>query len=188
MTGVRPVGLPAVKRLSDFHEVNVRTYVHNQGCNPGVWFFSLDAANALTVRLARGLWHLPYHFASMSLQRPEGPGTARVEYRSRRLWPGPVPGTCEVDYQPTGTPHTSKPGTLEHFLSERYILYARRGRTLYEGRVHHSPYPLQTADVSRLDESLLSAAGIDRPDDTPLAHYAAEVRVKIFPIRRVRSH
>ena len=52
MTGVRPVVLPAVPGLSNFHEVNVRTYVH-RGQDPGVWFFSLDAANALAVK-ARG--------------------------------------------------------------------------------------------------------------------------------------
>lgn len=186
MTGVRPVGLPAIKRLSDFHEVNVRTYVHNHGRNPGVWFFSLDAANAVAVRLARGLWHLAYHFAAISLQRPDGPATARVEYRSQRLWPGPLPAGCALEYEPAGMPKAATPGTLEYFLAERYILYARRGRTLYEGRVHHSPYPLQTANVLRLEESLLNASGIVKPDVPPLTHYAAEVRVKIFPIRRVR--
>src|SRR4051812_24259993 len=45
MRGVRPVGLPAVPWLSNFHETNVRTYVHAGGRDPGVWFFSLDAAN-----------------------------------------------------------------------------------------------------------------------------------------------
>jgi uncharacterized protein YqjF (DUF2071 family) len=77
-------------------------------------------------------------------------------------------------------------GTLEHFLTERYVLYAKRGTKLYLGRVHHTPYPLQTAELSRLDESLLLASGILRPEAPPLAHYASEVRVKIFPIRRIR--
>lgn len=53
MMGVRPVGLPAVPRLSKFHETNVRTYVHFHGREPGVWFFSLDAANILAVKIAR---------------------------------------------------------------------------------------------------------------------------------------
>ena len=45
MTGVRPVGVPPVRGFSSFHETNVRTYVHRNGLDPGVWFFSLDAAN-----------------------------------------------------------------------------------------------------------------------------------------------
>ncbi len=69
MTGVRPTGLPAIAGLSSFHETNVRTYVHIYGRDPGVWFFSLDAANTIAVRLARGLFHLPYHRARMFLER-----------------------------------------------------------------------------------------------------------------------
>jgi uncharacterized protein YqjF (DUF2071 family) len=183
MTGVRPVGFPAVRRVSDFHEVNVRTYVHYQGRDPGVWFFSLDAANALAVRIARSLWCLAYHFARMSLKTSEN---GRISYRSERLWPEPTPASCDLEYQPTGTPTKSTPGTLEHFLAERYVLYARRRANLYLGRVHHTPYPLQTAELNRLDESLLLASGILRPDVPPLVHYASEVRVKIFPIRRIR--
>jgi hypothetical protein len=68
MTGVRPVGLPAVAGISSFHETNVRTYVRVADCDPGVWFFSLDAASAIAVRLARWLFYLPYHYARMFLE------------------------------------------------------------------------------------------------------------------------
>ena len=54
MTGVRPTLLPAIRRCSDFHEVNVRTYVHFRGRDPGVWFFSLDAADPFAVAFAVG--------------------------------------------------------------------------------------------------------------------------------------
>lgn len=59
MTGVRPVLLPAAPCLSNFHETNVRTYVHLDGKDPGVWFFSLDAANSVAVKLAQWLFKLP---------------------------------------------------------------------------------------------------------------------------------
>src|SRR5437870_3076049 len=49
MTGVRAEGAPAIPLLSRFHETNLRTYVHAAGRDPGVWFFSLDAANAAAV-------------------------------------------------------------------------------------------------------------------------------------------
>ena len=62
MTGVRPVGVPPVPGLSSFHETNVRTYVRLGDRDPGVWFFSLDAANRIAVKLARSLFHLPYHY------------------------------------------------------------------------------------------------------------------------------
>ncbi len=77
------------------------------------------------------------------------------------------------------------PGSLEYFLVERYVLYNAVHGRLYRGRIHHEPWPLQGADVSGLEETLLAAAGIARPDEPPLAHYGREVRVEIFPAERV---
>lgn len=186
MTGVRPVWSPPVRGLSDFHETNVRTYVHYEGRDPGVWFFSLDAANAIAVRIARALWKLPYHFARMSLGRD---GDGRICYESERLWPSPLPGACRAQYTPDGTPAPARPGTLEHFLAERYVLYARsRTGRLLRGRVHHAPYPLQTARLHVLNETLIAAAGIALPrphEPPPLVHYARQVNVEVFGLRRL---
>ena len=183
MTGVRPVLLPAVPGLSDFHEVNVRTYVHHRGRDPGVWFFSLDAANAVAVKLARWTYRLPYHLARMRMDPPDGAADPRViAYESERLRPAPLPARCRLRYEPTGNPAPAEPGTLEHFLAERYILYAHARGRLFTGRVHHAPYPLQPARVLDLDETLIAANGIARPDSPPLAHYAREVRVRIYPL------
>jgi Uncharacterized conserved protein len=186
MRGVRPVWAPPVRGLSDFHEVNVRTYVHFEGRDPGVWFFSLDAANAIAVRLARALWRLPYHFARMHLRREDDDGT--VDYGSERLWPGPTPGVCRMRARPEGTPTPARPGTLEFFLAERYLLYAFRGGTLYRGQVYHTPYPLQAARLLSLENTLVPAAGIGvaNPASPALAHYAAGVDVDVFPLERVR--
>ncbi len=85
-----------------------------------------------------------------------------------------------------GVPAAALPGTLEHFLVERYLLYSRAGRTLYRGRVRHEPYRLQTAEVLSLEENLVAAAGIARPDAPPLAHYARGVRVEIFGLEKVK--
>lgn len=179
MRGVRPVGLPAVSWLSDFHETNVRTYVHQDGAFPGVWFFSLEAANSVAVVLARTLFSLPYHRARMSLERDEG---GVIRYASERLWPGQTPATSEARVLPSGEASASTPGTLEHFLLERYLLYAvHRGR-LHRGQVHHSPYLAQTTEVLSLTESLLAASGLERPPETPLAHFSEGVDVEIFPI------
>ena len=187
MTGVRPVGLPPVPGLSSFHETNVRTYVHREGRDPGVWFFSLDAANRVAVSLARRLYHLPYHFARMFLEREPGaqPDPARpILYAGIRVRPDPAPASYLVRARPVGPVSQARPGTLEHFLVERYILYALANDRLYEGRVHHAPYPVQGAEVHTLDESLLAASGIRRPDVMPLAHFARGVDVKVYALRR----
>lgn len=183
MRGVRPRGLPAVGFLSDFHETNVRTYVHFQGKAPGVWFFSLEAANAVAVRLARAWFKLPYHYADMSLEL--GGAQGPIAYRSTRRWPPPAPATCAVRCTPRGPAAASVPGTLQHFLVERYFLYSRSGDALYRGQVHHTPYQVRSADVEGLDESLLAAAHLPRPAEAPLAHFSEGVDVDVFRLRRV---
>lgn len=190
MTGVRPLWAPAVRGISNFHETNVRTYVHMNGRDPGVWFFSLDAASRVAVTVARTFWHLPYHHARMSLDvRASGVGSAgEIRYVTERLGPPPVPAGCKVTTRVLGDVSPALPGTLEHFLAERYILYADTGGgSLSMGRVHHAPYPLQRAEVVAWEESLLAAAGIARPNDAPLAHYAEGVDVEIFALEPLGS-
>ena len=183
MRGVRPSWAPALPWLSRFHEVNVRTYVHHQGRDPGVWFLSLDAANPIAVAVARTIWKLPYHFARMALERD---GEA-IRYASDRRWPRPRPAACGLRYEPIGPVLPAALGTLAHFLVERYILYAfARGR-LFSGRVHHAPYPLQAGRVTALDESLLAAAGLRRPEEPPLVHYASGVEVEAFALAPARN-
>jgi uncharacterized protein YqjF (DUF2071 family) len=189
MTGVRPVGLPPVWGLSSFHETNLRTYVRLGARDPGVWFFNLEAASSMAVRLARRLFHLPYHYARMFLEHEAAaPATtpATILYAGVRRWPGPLPVSYAVKAAPVGPARRAAPGTVEHFLVERYILYAVSNSRLYQGRVHHTPYPLQSANLLFLDENLISAAGVKRPDISPLAHFAAGVDVEVFPLVAVK--
>lgn len=183
MRGVRLSWLPPVPGTSDFHETNLRTYVHHRGKNPGVWFFTLEAAAWLPVQVARAGWHLPYHYAKMSLARG---ADGVIDYASERRSPPPLPAHCKVRYQPAGAPSAAVAGTLEHFLAERYLLYADTGRgRIQRGQVHHAPYPLQTATVHSWEESLFAACGIARPDAEPMAHYASGVDVEIFDLEDI---
>ena len=141
------------------------------------------------MRLARRLFHLPYHDARMFLEfekavgtEPDSPGSILYAGVRRRL--GPLPASYLIRGAVIGPIEPAQPGTLEHFLAERYLLYSRRGGELYRGQVHHAPYPLRKAAVLSLDESLLAAAGIVRPSGAPLAHFAAGVDVEVFPLRR----
>jgi len=75
------VGLRHLGRMpwvSSFAELNVRTYVKGGG-KAGVWFFSLDAASRIAVRVARARFHLPYFDARMRCVAKPGPDRAEVE-------------------------------------------------------------------------------------------------------------
>jgi hypothetical protein len=168
---VRPRLLPALPRLSIFPEINVRTYVRHSD-RPGVWFLSLDARSRLAVRAARRFFHLPYHHARMHLVASD----ERVEYASVRE--GAARAAFRGRYGPSGPAASAAPGTLEHFLTERYCLYARSpaGR-LYRCEVHHAPWPLQTAWAEIEANSMAEPAGIELPTAPDLLHFASRLEV-----------
>ncbi|HEV2719127.1 MAG TPA: DUF2071 domain-containing protein [Thermoanaerobaculia bacterium] len=187
LTGVRPVLTPAMPWISSFHEVNVRTYVHRAGRDPGVWFFSLDASSAIAVAAARAAYHLPYFHAAMDLQESaEDPPL--IDFQSRRNDPGgTAPAGARIRYAPMdGIVKHAAPGTIEHFLIERYILYTVDDEhRLCRARIHHEPYSIQRADVLDCEETMIWAAGIKRPGSAPLRHYAREVNAKIYALEKL---
>lgn len=181
MRDVAPRWAPSIPGISHFHEMNVRTYVHWQGRNPGVWFFSLDAAGTIAVLAARAGWDLPYHRASMDM-RIDGD---RVRYASRRLWPGPKPADLTVEYTIGASIGSATPGTFEHFLAERYILFAAGKRGIRMGQVHHKPYPLCRAEVHSLEQTMVEVQGLARPEGPPLALCSPGVDVDIYGLTEI---
>ena len=183
MTGVRPRLLPAVPALSDFPELNLRTYVTAEG-KPGIWFFSLDAHNPVAVRLARATFHLPYFDASMSCEASGG----EVLYRSIRTHRGAAGAEFAARYGPSGEPFESGPGTLENFLTERYCLYAadKRGN-VSRGDVHHHLWPLQPAEAEVEKIAMTEQIGVTLPRTDPLLHFSERLDVLAWLPRRIAS-
>lgn len=177
MCGVRPVWSPSVPGLSNFLELNVRTYVHDNNGTPGVWFFSLDASNAVAVWLAHTFFKLPYFHARMRARATP----ATVDYWSQR-------GELEPDhfvYQPVGPVRLTEPGSLDFFLVERYLLYAHDAGHLFSGRVHHPPYALRAVKVLEHSTHLLTSAGLEPPSRIyDHAIYSSGVDVNIFALQR----
>ena len=180
MRGVRPRFAPAFAPVSNFRELNVRTYVHRDGRDPGIWFFSLEAANRLAVILARTFWHLPYRHARMSMAH-EGD---EIRYSSERRWPGPLPATFRARWRIGESLGVSEAGSFEFFLVERYILYADLGaRGLRIGRVHHQPYPLQRAELLELEQNLLAACSLPASSGAPHVLFSPGVDVEVFGLK-----
>ena len=180
MTGVRPWWFTPVPGVSTFPETNVRTYVRCRG-EPGVYFFSLDAGNSLPVHVARRVWHLPYHRAEMTLGRDGD----RVAYRSRRLWPGTAGVGCAIEASVAGPPAVAEPGTAEHFLCERYLLFCEGRAGLLRGRVFHTPYPLRPVAVNGFADTLVEDAGFGVPPAFDHATFSDGVDVKIYGLHPV---
>jgi uncharacterized protein len=177
MSGVRARGLPAIPGVSRFPELNVRTYV-TYGAKPGVYFFSLDAASLLALKTARALYHLPYFHANM---KAEIAGD-EIVYRSVRH---EAAAEFRGRYGPVARVQPSRPGSLEHWLTERYCLYTVHKGGVYRGEIHHAPWPLQDAAAEIATNSMARAAHIILPDAKPLLHFAKQLDVLIWPLRQV---
>jgi uncharacterized protein len=174
----RPVGVPralAVRLL----ETNLRTYVRAADGQPGIYFFSLDASSLLAVAAARVFYGLPYFPAAMSMRRE----SARVVYASRRR--GARGARLEVAWSIGATLGSAAAGTRDHFLVERYALFVARRGGLYRARVRHRPYPLCHVVVEHLSETLLRAAGLPAPVESPFCHFSPGVDVDVFWLERV---
>ena len=180
MWGVRPVFVPPMPGVSAFHELNVRTYVHHRGV-PGVWFFSLDANNALAVWAARTFVHLPYFNAEIILKQTDN----TIEYSSRRTRKGASPALLETKWTILDAIDETEPDSLPFFLTERYCLYAARHDKLYRMRVFHRPWPLQNATLSTCNSTMVDAVGVPSPGGEPLLHYAEELTVDIWPMVKI---
>lgn len=174
MEGVRPGGLPALPWLSAFPETNVRTYVHRDGKRPGVWFFSLDAARRIACMIGRSWFGLNYIHARMETLRSGD----HLEYQSSRR-----DGELRIQAEAGAPKPEVRPGTIEFFLVERYLLYAVKQGVLFDGQVHHVPYSLRSANLAECDETLISAAGV-QSQPWELAWFSDGVDVEVFGLRK----
>ena len=130
--GIRLRGLPPLPGLSSMLEVSVRTYV-TVSDRPCVLFLRLDTNRRLAAFAARRLFRIDYRVGHLTLRRD---GDAfrfdSLDYRVR--------------YRPFGDELRAEPGTLDHFLTERYSMAIDHPR-LYRCDFEYEPWRLRSAEV-----------------------------------------
>ncbi|MEM7234672.1 MAG: DUF2071 domain-containing protein [Planctomycetota bacterium] len=179
MSRVGPRYLNRVPYVSAFPELNLRTYV-SAGGRGGVWFFSLDAARLLAVVVARALFRLPYFWARMSCQERDG----WIDFRSLRIHPGATPLEFVGRYRGVGEIEETRPGTLDHWLTERYCLYSGKEGRVFRGEIHHLPWPIQKAEVELERDSVLASIGLESTE-TPILQFARRIDVVAWNVQPV---
>lgn len=176
---MRVRGMPPIPGTSEFPELNVRTYVALDD-RPGVYFFSLDAGSPLAALFARQFYRLPY-FASEMRCVTNG---RRVAFGCRRGDGADAP-SFTAEYGPKGEAFEAEPGSLEHFLTARYCLYAVDDGSVYRTEVDHEPWPLHPADAA-ISTNSIPAAGFELPPDEGLLHFSRGVNVRVWPPQKIR--
>ncbi len=182
MTGIRVPFSPPIPGLSQFSELNLRTYVRPRNSavkDPGVFFWTLEASNSIAVRTARSLFHLPYRHADMRCVERDG----WIEYRSHRTHHNEPPADFVARYRPLSP---AKPSPLTQWLTERYCLYTTNpAGSLYQGQIHHRRWPLYDAEAIFDTNTLAAASGIALPSTPPLLHFARELEVAIWALQHI---
>jgi uncharacterized protein len=160
-------GTAPLPLVSSFPETNVRTYVTVDD-KPGIYFFSLDAASRLAVAAARRFYRLPYFPATMSIEREAD----TIVYETRRSQPDAPPAELTARYRPIGRRAEAEPGSLEHWLTERYCLYTLdEDQRVLRAEIHHPPWQLQEATAELYVNTMLDEIGLPAAEPS-LLHYA----------------
>lgn len=174
-------GAPNLPPFTHLTEINVRTYV-TVGGKPGVYFFSLDADNPITVQAARLWYSLPYFNARFACDFAVKDGSVR--YAMRRVDRRGRPAAFAANYRPIAPPQLAAPGSLADWLTARYALYVadRHGR-ITRGEVTHAPWPLAPAEAEIRENTMAAAHGLILPDTPPLAHFSRRLDTLAWTMR-----
>lgn len=176
MYDIRVGGRVRVPFAHKFHETNLRTYVR-WGDLTGVWFYSLDADSPLAVRGARCFYGLNYVDCGMSVEENRG----YIRYRGERR-------REDVSYRASAFDglerKVAEPGSLEHFLVERYRLFSVRRGQVFTGEVRHAPYSFNITPTVGVEESISRRYGLP---EAPFIHglYSPGVDVEVGGLVRI---
>lgn len=178
IVGARVRLTPPLPGVSTFHELNVRTYVRRDGHEPGIWFFSLEAASPVAVALARAAFRLPYCVARITREQT---GQAH-RYECVRTAPHPRRGMFAATWESEGEPAVAPPGSLDEFLVERYVMFSKAlDGKLWRGPVRHHPWPLRAVRRLQLVQTLDRADRLPELGPPALLHDSDGVDVDFLP-------
>ena len=166
----------AIPYFGHFLETNIRLYSVDDAGRHGVVFRSLDTARLAIVPFARLAFGTPYTWSRMRIDRRGD----TVRYDLRRRWP--EHGLRSTVVVRPGAP--IEPDARQQWLTARWGLHSLLGGRSVWIPNEHDAWPLQSADVIRLDDDLLAASGIVPAGEAIPAMYSRGVRTRFGrPVR-----
>mgnify|MGYP001166171881 CR=1 FL=1 len=186
MEGLRPSFAFALPCISNFMEINLRTYVRDKHNRPGVWFFSLDTNNTFGNWIARKFFHLNYRYAeTVFTNHSKDSYECSVSFPETNM---SIQRFKWIESKETFLP-SKDPELLEFFLTERYRLFtfSKKNNQLFSGRIAHEPYSLNVPTLEAFDTGLIShnimnISVINTPDSILSSQ---GTKVKVFPLSKV---
>ncbi len=163
MVKIRPNFLPSLSFLSNFDEINLRTYIDNNN-KKGVYFLSIEAGKLISTLVAKALSGLPY--VKSNIKR------SKKKYYSKNSKRG-----VYLDTQFEIKKEILNKSELDKWLTERYCLYLVKDDEFYRYDIHHKEWSLKELEIKKLDLSY-KIGDLDLSERRPdLAHYSEGVKV-----------
>jgi len=125
---------PSLPYISNFHEINLRTYVIKDG-KPGIYMFSIETDKLIEVLLTRVFIGLPYKKSKMS--RTPKKIISRNETLNQRL-----------DLTIGRTRPIIEKTALDFWLTERHSLYEICGKEVCRFDIHHKQWEIKNLNVT----------------------------------------
>lgn len=162
MEKIRPKHLPAIDFISNFDEINIRTYVNNDN-KKGVYFLNIEAQKKISVFIAKQLSRLPYEKANIQRDKDT--------YRSHNLLKD---YHLNVQYEIKEV--LNRKTELETWLTERYCLYVDHKTSIYRYDIHHKEWVLKHVDLKHLNLKY-SIGKLNLTNKPNFVHYSDGVQV-----------
>jgi len=151
-----------IPHVSDFHEINVRTYVTYKG-KPGVYFLSMEGSKRSSCRVLKTLSKFPYRYSKMN--------RTRDSYSSNNKT---FNDSFYVEFDLGNS--ISQKEDIDNWLTERYVVFQDYSKNIAEYNVHHLEWPLQNITIKNLGINYPRFnAMIDKKPDK--IHYSKGVQV-----------
>ncbi|WP_107037381.1 YqjF family protein [Brumimicrobium mesophilum] len=137
MEKIRPKNLPSFPPISDFDEINIRTYVKSNN-KTGVFFLSIEGGKSLSCKIARGISELPYRFSNI-MRTDKKYQSKNSEYNDR----------LEIEFRLKS--ELKRKTELDKWLTERYALFQDTNDSINEFEIHHLEWPINEVDIQKLE-------------------------------------
>ncbi len=137
MQGLRTRNLPSFPPISNFDEINIRTYIRANN-KTGVYFLSIEGGAKLSCMLAKAISQLPYRHSKM--KRAEGTYLSKNSKNNERL---------KLSFS-IGEELLEK-DKLDLWLTERYALFQDNDNSINEYEIHHLEWPLKNIGINNLE-------------------------------------
>lgn len=162
MEKIRPKFMPSISIISNFHEINLRTYIENNG-KKGVYFLNIEAEKLLSTLIAKSLSRLPYEKSKITRTHK----TYTSKNKNKGLF-------LDTEFE-VGQPITQKT-ELDKWLTERYCLYLDINKKLYRYDIHHKEWELKTLEIRNL-KLKYQTEELNLTEQPNLHHYSDGIKV-----------